>query len=298
MFHPYAYPIALVIISLGVALAEFLWPWRPQQRQLRRTLWSDLMHLVFNGHFLGVIVYGIAVYRVLPHVDALLEAWGLSSWVYRNAASGWPVWLQIVVLLFGLDFIQWGVHRLLHQVPWLWQFHKTHHSVVDGEMDWIVSFRFQWTEVVVYKAIQYLPLAFFGFGYEAVMFHAMFGTLIGHLNHSNLDLGRWWWWRYILNSPRMHIWHHDRHPEDGRTVNFGIVFSIWDWVFGTAKIPEGQPEAIGFDGVEAFPNDFLGHTSWPIRSALPPGRRWADAVAAALGLGLLALGWWAHLPPG
>ena len=229
------YPIALLAISAFVAVLEWRFPKR-EQPQLRRRLWSDALHLLFNGHFLGVILFGLATNCVLPHVDHWLTEAGWIDAMYRGAASAWPIWVQIAVALVVIDLLQWCVHNLLHRVPLFWHMHKTHHSVVNGEMDWIVAFRFQWTEVVVYRTVLYLPLAWFGFGTEAVLTHAIFGTLIGHLNHANLDLS-WGPLRYVLNSPNMHIWHHDYDGDEKSTVNFGIIFSCWDWIFGTAKMP-------------------------------------------------------------
>ena len=295
MLTLYLYPIALAVISIVVAGLEALFPKRREQEQLRERLWSDVVHLVFNGHFLGVIIYGLAVHYAMPVLDGWLTSMGWMDLVYRNAAAAWPVWAQIIVALVVVDFVQWSVHNLLHRVPFLWEFHKTHHSVVDGEMDWIVSFRFQWTEVMVYKAIQYLPLAFFGFGTEAVMFHAIFGTFIGHLNHANLD----WDWgplKYVLNSPNMHIWHHDYEGDTHTTVNFGIIFSCWDWIFGTAKMPDHEPKKIGFDGVEEFPNNFFSQAVWPLQQAIPALQS-RQALASVMGLALVGTGWFVSQNP-
>lgn len=280
------YPAFLLAVSALVMVAERLWPWRPAQKQLRPGLWSDVVHLVFNGHFLGVIVFGVASFHMLPHLDRWLAGVGWSDAIYRSAAADWPIWLQIPIALFAIDFIHWCVHNLLHRVPFFWRFHETHHSVKDGEMDWIVSFRFQWTEVVVYKVVQYVPLAWFGFGWEAVMVHATFGTLVGHLNHSNLDLGHGRW-RYILNSPRMHIWHHDYDRGGSDTVNFGIIFSCWDWIFGTAYMPDHPPRKLGYPGVEEHPEDFFSQAIWPVQ-------RWLPALARqrmlSIGLGVAFAG--------
>lgn len=289
----YTYPIALGIISLLTFALEAWRPWRKDQKQLRKTLPSDLVHLVFNGHFLGVILYGIASYRLMPPVFDYLRAHGWYDVIHANAAADWPVWVQIPVLLLVLDFVQWGIHIILHRTP-LWIFHETHHSVVDGEMDWIVAFRFQWGEIVVYKTLQYLPLAFFGFGYEAVMFHAIFGTLIGHLNHANLnwDYGPL---KYVLNNPKMHLWHHDYDRDGKNTVNFGIIFSMWDYIFGTAEIPGEAPRKLGYKGVEKHPTDFFGQVAWPVSKYF--GTAWAGRVgAAALGLGLVVMGWYLAKP--
>jgi sterol desaturase/sphingolipid hydroxylase (fatty acid hydroxylase superfamily) len=294
----YTYVIALALISVFVAGLEWAFPWRREQPQLRRALLSDFVHLAFNGHLLGIILYGIAVNRVLPAVDDLVGGQGFTGLVGRNIAVDWPWWIQIPVALVVVDFMQWGIHNLLHRVPFLWPLHQTHHSVKDGEMDWIVAFRFQWAEVVVYKALLYVPLAFFGFSSFAMLFHAIFGTLIGHLNHANLDLGHGWW-RYILNSPRMHIWHHDRAADAKTTVNFGIIFSTWDWLFGTAKMPDAPPAHIGFAGDQQFPNDFFGQAAWPLPALF--GARLntlpARLVSSTFGIAIVAGLYMLSLPP-
>lgn len=251
----------LALFSALVAALEAWRPWRPGQRQLRKWLWSDLLFLVFNGHFLGVFIYWVATQYVEPPLRAAVGPAG--SYVWAAVASTWPLWLQCLVVTVCMDFVQWCVHNLLHRVPWLWEFHKVHHSVVDGEMDWIVSFRFHWMEVVVYKSLQYLPLAFFGFAGEAILFHAVVGTLVGHLNHANLD------WDYgplrrVINNPRMHLWHHNYDAPPGQARNFGIIFSLWDYIFGTAEVPAGPPRSIGFPGVESFPRSFFGAELWPL----------------------------------
>jgi sterol desaturase/sphingolipid hydroxylase (fatty acid hydroxylase superfamily) len=253
-----SYAAWLAVLSVGVAVVERIIPARPAQRALRPGLGWDLAYLVFNGHFLGVGLAAAFAATVGPALDVA----GVSALLDRRWVSGWPLAAQAIVALAALDFVQWNVHRLLHAVPALWRFHQVHHSVRDGEMDWIVSFRFHWAEVVVYKTAQYVPLALLGFSGEALMIHAVLGTLVGHLNHANLDWGHGAW-RYLLNSPRMHIWHHDADAKDAR--NFGIILSVWDWIFGTASMPTHPPRRLGFDGDCAMPPDFFRRSLWPLR---------------------------------
>jgi 3-mercaptopyruvate sulfurtransferase SseA/sterol desaturase/sphingolipid hydroxylase (fatty acid hydroxylase superfamily) len=288
------YPLALGAASIAVAILERLFPWRKDQEQLRRHLWSDVIHLLFNAHFLGLMIAGVAIYQVIPAFDGWLGGAGLIGSFYANLASGWPLWVQAIVATVVLDFVQWLIHNCLHRSSLLWEWHKVHHSVKDGEMDWIVSFRFQWTEVVLYKAILYIPLSLMGFAPEALMFHAVFGTIVGHFNHANLDLGHGPW-RYVLNSPRMHLWHHD-HDAKGAGVNFGIIFSCWDWIFGTAFMPEHSPRKLGYPGVEDMPNDFFSQSAWQLGAWLPQLRR-VPALVFGAGVVVVGMGWWGHLPP-
>jgi 3-mercaptopyruvate sulfurtransferase SseA/sterol desaturase/sphingolipid hydroxylase (fatty acid hydroxylase superfamily) len=286
VLSPWTYPVALAVLSLAVAGAEALVPARPSQGRWRRHLVSDFVYLIFNGHVAALLLFALATRFVLPSFDAALARHGLIEPVYRNAAATWPVWVQIPVALVVIDFVQWTIHVLLHRVPFLWELHKTHHTVEDGEMDWIVSFRFHWLELAFYRTCLYLPLAFFGFSPVAVLVHAIVGTLIGHLNHANLDFAPRWW-RYVLNSPRMHIWHHDYAASGRTTRNYGIIFSVWDWLFGTATMPDHPPARLGFAGAESMPDDFLGQQGWPLVRPLAR-QRW---VSSALGAALLAGAW-------
>jgi sterol desaturase/sphingolipid hydroxylase (fatty acid hydroxylase superfamily) len=66
--------------------------------------------------------------------------------------------------------------------------------------------------------------------------------------------------RYIFNSPEMHIWHHahDMPADKPYGINFGLTLSVWDWIFGTARMPhDGRDIALGFPGIERFPKGFL-----------------------------------------
>ena len=165
-------------------------------------------------------------------------------------------------------FLEWCVHNLLHRVPLLWRFHQVHHSI--QEMDWIGNFRFHWMEIIVYKSLTWLPLIMLGTNDFVLFILAIFVTAIGHHNHSNLNFD-WGPFKYLLNSPRFHLWHHDRmlrRAHDGTPAhgcNFAIVFTCWDWIFGTAYYPndDSTPERLGFPKDEQFPTSFLGRMIAP-----------------------------------
>jgi sterol desaturase/sphingolipid hydroxylase (fatty acid hydroxylase superfamily) len=257
----------LIAISLLCLVLERLAPWRKGQKVLRPGIAQDLFWLVFNGHYLGLI-FALLGGRAIQLLNTALHEAGLPVPESLQLLSGSPVWVQFVVLVVVKDFVEWNIHRLLHNVPWLWEFHKLHHSIV--ELDWIGNFRFHWMEIVVYQGLTYFPLVVLGVDGRVILAIAIAATLIGHLNHSNLDIS-WGPARYLINSPRMHVWHHDRDWPSDRPhgVNFGICLSAWDWLFGTAywpgreKSPEQQPGRLGFDGLERFPRGLLGRLFYP-----------------------------------
>ncbi len=252
----------LVAITLLFVALERLFAWRPEQRLFRPGWLRDLGFLALNGHFFSLwtaaLTAGTAVLATRT-----LAGFGLPT---RPSPVGrWPLALQFVVLLLASDFLQWCVHNLLHRVPLLWIFHKVHHSI--STMDFVGSFRFHWLEIVVYKAAQWLPLTLLGASGEAVLAVAVFGTFWGDLNHANLNLGLGPL-GYVLNSPRMHLWHHDASDEGGVGKNFGIVLSLWDYLFRTAYWPRDRsPLRLGYPGDAEMPDGLLGQVAWPLLRA-------------------------------
>lgn len=249
----------LLGLSFVFFVLERLAP-RPTGPGLRRPgIATDLIYLVFNGHFLGVL-FAYATTPLAGAIDDALGAHGLS--IQLAVASSWPWAVQLVVAFVVLDLMQWGVHNLLHRVPWLWELHKVHHSIRD--MDFLGSLRFHFGEIIVYKSLLYVPLALLGFDGTALFVIAVVSTAIGHFNHANLRV-RMGPLKYVLNGPEMHVWHH-AHPSAGPTnVNFAINLSLWDWLFGTAFLPAepGPPRVLGFEGIEEFPTDPVRQELWP-----------------------------------
>ena len=42
---------------------------------------------------------------------------------------GWvPFWWEFFIICVADDLTQYWYHRLHHHIPWLWRFHRTHHS--------------------------------------------------------------------------------------------------------------------------------------------------------------------------
>jgi sterol desaturase/sphingolipid hydroxylase (fatty acid hydroxylase superfamily) len=63
----------------------------------------------------------------------------------------------------------------------------------------------------------------------------------------------------------MHMWHHDISTEGGAAKNFGIVFSLWDFLFRTAFWPRDRaPSEIGYTGEQELPSNLLGQVAFPL----------------------------------
>lgn len=253
----------LVGLSLFVWLLEIILPWRKNQSIIRKDFWLDGFYMFFNFFLFSLIAYNAISNVAVQAFNDFLALFGIKNLVAIEINT-WPKWAQLLTMFVIADFIQWNVHRLLHRVPWLWEFHKVHHSV--KEMGFAAHLRFHWMETIVYKSAQYIPLAMIGFGLSDFFLVHIFATAIGHFNHSNLKI-TYGPFQYLLNTPTMHIWHHAKQlPEGKYGVNYGLSLSIWDYIFGTAYLPhDGRDEPLGFKHDEKFPDGFWKQVIYPFK---------------------------------
>jgi len=242
-------------------MLEIIVPWRKGQSIFRKDFWLDGFYMFFNFFLFSLIGYNAISNIAVQAFNDFLGLFGIANLVAINVAT-WPKWSQLLVMFVIADFIQWNVHRLLHKVPALWEFHKVHHSV--KEMGFAAHLRFHWMETIIYKSIQYIPLAMIGFGIDDFFLVHIFSVAIGHLNHANVYV-TYGPLKYLLNNPAMHIWHHAKHLPDGSNgVNFGLSLSIWDYLFGTVYLPsDGRDIELGFPRDENFPKHFLSQVTYP-----------------------------------
>lgn len=246
----------LIAISAFVYALELLFPWRKKQAAIREDFWLDTFYMFFNFFLFGLVGYAALSNVAVEAFNSFLKsAFGITNLVALNI-SKLPSWAHILLLFVVRDFVQWNTHVILHRVPWLWEVHKVHHSV--REMGFAAHMRYHFVETIVYRSLEYLPLAMLGFGIQDFLLVNLFTIVVGHFNHANINvpMGPL---RFILNSPQMHIWHHSKDlPEGSHGINYGITLSVWDYIFGTAWMPgSGRDIKLGFDGVDEYPHGFF-----------------------------------------
>ncbi|MDX2248393.1 MAG: sterol desaturase family protein [Bacteroidia bacterium] len=181
--HNYFY--WLIVVSLFFFALEWLRPWRETQPRFRKDFWLDFFYMFFNFFLFSLIIYNAASDVVVNLFKDLLALVGINNLVAVKVQS-WPVWTHLLLGFVVRDFVQWWVHRLLHRVSFLWEFHKVHHSV--EQMGFAAHLRYHWMENVVYRSIEYIPLALIGIGLNDFFIIHIFTLAIGHYNHSNITV--------------------------------------------------------------------------------------------------------------
>ena len=253
----------LIVLSLAVWGLEIAFPWRKNQKVIRKDFWLDAFYMFFNFYFFKLIFFAGLTAITAKGFTELIG--GDTEIISLFDARELPYWAQIVIFFVAMDFIQWFVHVLLHRYNFLWQFHKVHHSV--EEMGFAAHLRYHWMENVFYTPAKYLVLLLIG-GFEPSSVFVIYyiNIAIGHFNHANLNLD-YGPLKYVLNNPKMHIWHHAKElpASHKHGMNYGISLSIWDYIFGTNYIPSsGRDIELGFENMEKFPESFVGQNVYPI----------------------------------
>jgi sterol desaturase/sphingolipid hydroxylase (fatty acid hydroxylase superfamily) len=253
--------------SIIIWLLEINFPWRKNQPSIRENFWLDAFYLFWNYFLVSLIAYNALSSVFVELFKDFMGLFGIKNLVAIQVAS-LPNWLQLVLIFVLRDFMQWNIHRLLHHVPWMWEFHKVHHST--NEMGFAALMRYHFMENIIYRSLEYLPLAMIGFGIHDFFIVHIFTLVTGQLGHANLfiNLGPL---KYFFNGPQMHLWHHAKHfPESHpKGFNYGITLSVWDFIFKTNYYPHDDVDLpVGLPDEDAdFPRDFIGQIVQPFHKA-------------------------------
>lgn len=177
----------LILVSAFFFFLEVVIPWRKNQRVFRQDFWLDFFYMFFNFFLFSLIIYNAASDVVVNLFnDGIKSITGGFSLQGSNPMKSLPYWSVLFIGFIVRDFVQWWVHRLLHRVPKLWEYHKVHHSV--QEMGFAAHLRYHWMENIVYRTLEYIPLALLGIGlYDFFIIH-IFTLAWGHYNHSNISV--------------------------------------------------------------------------------------------------------------
>lgn len=244
----------------------------PKEVYRHRSSLADYQFLLVAFAIVGVMApaVGAISHAISSHVQSSIGRAAVPT-IHVGAVPGtivYTLWLALT-----LDFSLFLGHWLEHFVPWLWEFHKTHHSaeklnpitvyrmhpldtlftfVVTGVVLGVSDGMFQsfvrgnYAEVIVFS----INIAFFAF------------YLVGYnLRHTHVWLDYGPRWSRVFVSPALHQIHHsvdERHYNK----NMGFLFSFWDALFGTLYVPEKE-ETLEF-GINRQGEHTEYHSVWAL----------------------------------
>lgn len=247
----------LVAVAIFVPL-ERVFALRRDQKVLHRGWRSDVVHFVVTNPLKkGLVIVALAVPFVILRATA--------GSVTGPLVTAQPWWLEMLEAIVLADlFAYWG-HRLAHTVPFLWRFHRVHHSIED--MDWLAASRVHPLDGVFTSFVAVLPLVALGFSAASFGAYLVVIPLQALLIHANVR------WRFgplewVTGTPRWHHWHHAAEPA-ACNKNFAALLPAVDVVFGTAFMPKDRwPVAYGLGaGAAPVPGGWWRQMLHPFRPA-------------------------------
>jgi sterol desaturase/sphingolipid hydroxylase (fatty acid hydroxylase superfamily) len=251
--------IAIVIVAafFVLAVAERIVPWHRSWGRSHGDLRTDIGLAITNGVMSSVL--GPAVLIVVAIAAAALSAAvGSTLW-----PSNWPLLAQLALALVVAEFVEYSFHRMMHEVPWMWRFHATHHSA--PRLYWLNAARFHPIDLFLVGSVKVVPVALLGGGLPVLALVSIFSAVHGAYQHSNLPvrIGPLNW---IFSMTELHRWHHSKHVHEANH-NYGGNLIVWDVIFGTRWLPDDRdpPESIGMEALPEFPMGFWANLASPFR---------------------------------
>lgn len=230
----------------------------------------------------GALMNAVGVIGSIFLMWPIHKLWG---WIDPGAIMVIPLWqwlqplggvgyaLQFLLLILIADFLAYWRHRAEH--AWFWPIHVVHHAPHELHAANDIGHPVQvWFSVLFIS----LPMSLIQIDGPTTPFVVGFVvSLLSYYIHSPIDV-HFGPFRKVMVDNRYHRIHHSLEPKHF-DKNFGICFSLWDRMFGTAYDPEpGEWPAVGVAGVEP-PRTLRDFLMLPVPFLRRP-RRQAEPAAA------------------
>lgn len=233
---------------------EKIWPKYPEQAILRPQWRTDLIYFGVNHLLVGLLLL------VGNGFAPMFFGWAISEG-FQNTVQSWPIWVQVILLIFCADFMQYWSHRIFHEVPFLWKFHAVHHSA--EHMDWLAGSRNHLFQVLVDRSLIMIPLYLLGTTKGALDIYVLIAAFQAVFVHTNcgIPFGPF---AYVFVTPRFHHWHHSK-DDPAIDTNYAVHLPLFDMIFRSFHLPKTHwPKEYGT--VSPLPRYFGGQFLYPFRN--------------------------------
>jgi len=247
-------------MGLVFSVLSFFTPCNPGKPWWKKEgLGTDLAYWIFVPVFtryLRIALTAIATAAIFNIHDAQAIA------DFYQKGHGWigtlPLWAQGILFLVVTDFALYWSHRLFHRGA-AWKYHAVHHA--PARVEWLSAARFHPVNLLFGSVATDIAMLLAGVSPEVFIVLGPFNTIVSTYVHANLN------WtggplRHFFVSPVFHRWHHAVEPRD---KNFASTFPVWDLMFGTFHMPQGEvPREYGIG--EEMPEGLVSQLVYPLKA--------------------------------
>jgi len=232
--------------SLSTALGFPHWFSKSARADYLLILINKAIYLIFNPLLLGKLTVATLIFEGMHQLLG-----------QRNIETNIPSWA--IISLFTLfififdDFARFYTHKIMHELPILWEFHKTHHSATN--LTPLTVLRTHPVEGLLFAIrsaiVQGVSIGFFVFLFDdkvdlytvlnvnIILF--IFNIAGSNLRHSHISIHYYLCIEKVIISPAQHHIHHSTATRHFNK-NYGAVLAIWDWLFKTLHHSEPQTQ--------------------------------------------------------
>jgi len=240
----------IIFAAIAFVILERIFPYTKDQKILREGFFDDFaMYTIAQNYILSILIFGV----IINFID---NSTGISR---LQLFAKIPIWAQLIFFVVTHDLYIYWMHRWMHKNKWLWRLHEAHHS--PKKVDWLSGSRSHPLEIILNQTIEFAPIILLGAPVEVIAYKGLISAVWGMYIHCNVDIQSGWLQK-IINGPEMHRWHHSTGK--GRNRNFATKFAFWDWMFGTAYLPETKADEYGLKTY--FPAHYISQTLFAFRN--------------------------------
>jgi len=209
--------LSIPVYAIVIGLEIFYSYWHEKKYYSTKGILSNIYLSALN-FTLDIVIRGVC----------LAVLWYFYQFKFTGIDKTTHTVLYWSVLLVFQDFMFYWLHRVDHYCRLFWAVHVTHHS--SEEFNLTVGFRSSVFQPL-YRFIYFIPLALFGFDPLDVMFMYAATQIFGILIHTK-TIGKLGFLEWFMSTPSHHRVHHASNIRY-LDKNMGMVFIIWDRIFGT-----------------------------------------------------------------
>ncbi len=239
---------AWIVITLPILIVclvvELTLPMEQRWSMSWRNLFPDLAYIAMASASLGLVAMVLGFFSISLSETA------------TGPARNWPLWLQVPVLFLIFEFMNYHIHRAMHELRGpagnvLWRIHAAHH-LPEGLYLLMHAVSHPLNAMIIQCFAIILPIWFMGYQPDAVLVFLVVNAFHGIISHFNADI-RMGYANYIFVGPEVHRYHHSADITEAR--NYGAILTIWDQLFGTFVYrPASAPANLGVSPEAALPD--------------------------------------------
>ncbi len=239
----------------AILLIEKLMPAKRDQKMFSVGFAQDTMWFLFDIFAQATVIAALAAFWHTLYQKHF-------SFLTIRAIENFPFWARLAIAVLVADFAGWLHHYMRHKIWWMWPFHAIHHS--QKELNLFTAVRYHVLEYMLTAVIYVFFFGIFTMNPHTVIYYTIFYNWYTKMTHANIKTN-FGILRYVLVTPQSHRIHHSFAPEH-RNKNLGILFSIWDFMFGTQYRKYDEYPDSGIED-ETFPHEKEGnmvHLLWTL----------------------------------